>query len=221
MNIHEHQAKEILKEFGAPVSKGVVIYSINEIREKISNLSSKEFVLKAQIHAGGRGKAGGVKLVKNISDLEKEAKLMMGKVLITHQTGPEGKQVKRLYIEEASEIYKEFSEMSPETDIEILTMSIAQNAYVLNKKLKDLKLARSKTEVAFLLKQGVNCIWCPTDLYRFSKNDVFLNKEFALSMACHLTKDLLMKKIYLFRQDKLADVLTEGMRNIGVTVEYC
>ena len=108
MNIHEHQAKEILKEFGAPVSKGVVIYSINEIREKISNLSSKEFVLKAQIHAGGRGKAGGVKLVKNISDLEKEAKLMMGKVLITHQTGPEGKQVKRLYIEEASEIYKEF-----------------------------------------------------------------------------------------------------------------
>ncbi len=108
MNIHEHQAKEILKEFGAPVSKGVVIYSINEIREKISNLTSKEFVLKAQIHAGGRGKAGGVKLVKNISDLEKEAKLMMGKVLITHQTGPEGKQVKRLYIEEASEIYKEF-----------------------------------------------------------------------------------------------------------------
>tara|TARA_B100000886_G_scaffold283827_1_gene208172 strand:- start:803 stop:1966 length:1164 start_codon:yes stop_codon:yes gene_type:complete len=108
MNIHEHQAKEILKEFGAPVSKGIVIFSINEISEKISNLKSKEFVLKAQIHAGGRGKAGGVKLIKNISDLEKEAKLMMGKVLITHQTGPEGKQVKRLYIEEASDISKEF-----------------------------------------------------------------------------------------------------------------
>ena len=108
MNIHEHQAKEILKEFGAPVSKGIVIFSINEINEKISNLKSKEFVLKAQIHAGGRGKAGGVKLIKNISDLEKEAKQMMGKVLVTHQTGPEGKQVKRLYIEEASDISEEF-----------------------------------------------------------------------------------------------------------------
>ena len=108
MNIHEYQAKEILKEFGAPVSKGVVIFSIDEISKKISALSNKEFVLKAQIHAGGRGKAGGVKLIKNISDLEKSAKEMMGKVLITHQTGPEGKEVKRLYIEEASDISKEF-----------------------------------------------------------------------------------------------------------------
>ena len=108
MNIHEHQAKEILKEFGAPVSNGVVILSIDEISEKIKKLKSKEFVLKAQIHAGGRGKAGGVRLIKNISNLEKEAKQMMGKVLVTHQTGPEGKQVKRLYIEEASDISKEF-----------------------------------------------------------------------------------------------------------------
>ena len=107
MNIHEHQAKEILKEFGAPVSKGIVIFSVDEISKKISKLNSKEFVLKAQIHAGGRGKAGGVKLIKNISDLEKNAKEMMGKVLITHQTGPEGKEVKRLYIEEASNISKE------------------------------------------------------------------------------------------------------------------
>ncbi len=108
MNIHEHQAKEILRDFGAPVSKGIVIYSIDEISEKLTQLKSKEFVLKAQIHAGGRGKAGGVKLIKNISDLNKEAKKMMGKILITHQTGPEGKEVKRLYIEEASEIAKEF-----------------------------------------------------------------------------------------------------------------
>ena len=108
MNIHEHQAKEILKEFGAPVSNGVVILSLDEIKSKISKLNSKEFVLKAQIHAGGRGKAGGVKLVKNVSELEEEAKIMMGKVLITHQTGPEGKKVKRLYIEEASNILKEF-----------------------------------------------------------------------------------------------------------------
>jgi len=107
MNIHEHQAKEILKEFGAPVSNGVVITSIEEITEKIKRLKSKQFVLKAQIHAGGRGKAGGVKLIKDISELEKEAKEMMGKILITHQTGPEGKEVKRLYIEEASDISKE------------------------------------------------------------------------------------------------------------------
>ena len=108
MNIHEHQAKDILREFGAPVSKGVVIYSIDEIDEKITNLSGKEFVLKAQIHAGGRGKAGGVKLIKNLNELKLEAKKMMGKILITHQTGPEGKEVKRLYIEEASNITKEF-----------------------------------------------------------------------------------------------------------------
>ncbi len=108
MNIHEHQAKEILKDFGAPVSNGVVITSTDEILEKIKNLNSKEFVLKAQIHAGGRGKAGGVKLIKDYSQLQDEAQKMMGKVLITHQTGPEGKEVKRLYIEEASDIAKEF-----------------------------------------------------------------------------------------------------------------
>ena len=108
MNIHEHQAKDILKEFKAPVSNGIVIFSINEIKDKIKNLKSKNFVLKAQIHAGGRGKAGGVKLIKKLSDLEVEARKMMGKVLVTHQTGPDGKEVKRLYIEEASDIAKEF-----------------------------------------------------------------------------------------------------------------
>ena len=107
MNIHEHQAKEILKEYGAPVSNGIVIHSLDDIKQKIKKLKSKEFVLKAQIHAGGRGKAGGVKLVKSYSELEQEAKKMMGKILVTHQTGPEGKKVKRLYIEEASEISKE------------------------------------------------------------------------------------------------------------------
>ncbi len=108
MNIHEHQAKEILREFGVPVSNGVVILQNDEIKNKVSELTGKSFVLKAQIHAGGRGKAGGVKLIKKLEDLENEAKKMMGKTLITHQTGPEGKKVKRLYIEEASEIAKEF-----------------------------------------------------------------------------------------------------------------
>ena len=108
MNIHEHQAKKILKDFGAPVSNGVVITSLDQIIEKVKKLNSKEFVLKAQIHAGGRGKAGGVKLIKSVEQLQSEAKKMMGKILITHQTGPEGKEVKRLYIEEASDITKEF-----------------------------------------------------------------------------------------------------------------
>ena len=108
MNIHEHQAKELLKEFGAPVSRGVVIFSLNEIDEKIKQLNSKEFVIKAQIHAGGRGKGGGVKLVKNIKELKDQVKEMFGMNLITHQTGPEGKKVKRIYIEEASDIKKEF-----------------------------------------------------------------------------------------------------------------
>jgi len=108
MNIHEHQAKKILEEYGAPVSNGVVIYSLEDLKKEISKLEGTEFVLKAQIHAGGRGKAGGVKLIKNLSELENEVKKMMGKKLVTHQTGPEGKIVKRLYIEEASAILKEF-----------------------------------------------------------------------------------------------------------------
>jgi len=108
MNIHEHQAKDILRDYGAPVSRGIVIFSSDEIEDKISKLKDNQYVLKAQIHAGGRGKAGGVKLIQNIKELELEANKMMGKVLVTHQTGPEGKEVKRLYIEEASEIAKEF-----------------------------------------------------------------------------------------------------------------
>jgi len=108
MNIHEHQAKEILREFGAPVSKGVVVFSLDEIDAKIKDLKAGEYVLKAQIHAGGRGKSGGVKLVKDINELKEKAKVMLGMNLITHQTGPQGKEVKRLYIEEASDISKEF-----------------------------------------------------------------------------------------------------------------
>lgn len=108
MNIHEHQAKELLKQFGANVSKGVVVFSINEIDEKIKQINSKKYVLKAQIHAGGRGKAGGVKLCNSLDELKDRAKNLLNKILVTHQTGPEGRQVKRLYIEEASDIEKEF-----------------------------------------------------------------------------------------------------------------
>ena len=108
MNIHEYQAKEILKKYGAPVSNGVVISSLSEIKSKINKLRGENFVLKAQIHAGGRGKAGGVKLVKNLQELDKEAKNMLGKILVTPQTSKDGKKVEKIYIEEASDISKEF-----------------------------------------------------------------------------------------------------------------
>ncbi|MBH90782.1 MAG: ADP-forming succinate--CoA ligase subunit beta [Candidatus Marinimicrobia bacterium] len=107
MNIHEYQAKEILKQFGAPVSNGQVILSSEEAEEKIKNLNFNKLVIKAQIHAGGRGKAGGVKLVSK-SDYIKEIKKMFGKILVTHQTGPEGKEVKKIYVQEAYDIKKEF-----------------------------------------------------------------------------------------------------------------
>jgi len=108
MNIHEHQAKEILKEFGVPVLNGVVIFDTKEIKSKILKLKSTNLMLKAQIHAGGRGKAGGIKMVKNFKELKKEAENMLGKTLITHQTGKSGRKVKRLYIEETCNIAKEF-----------------------------------------------------------------------------------------------------------------
>ena len=108
MNIHEHQAKQILEKYGAPVPKGVFGLSVSEALEKAKNLETKKYVLKAQIHAGGRGKAGGVKILDNLEELEKAANELFGKTLVTHQTGPEGREVKRLYIEESSEIDKEF-----------------------------------------------------------------------------------------------------------------
>ena len=108
MNIHEYQAKNILREFGAPVPKGIVIANAEEIEKKIKVLKADKLVVKAQIHAGGRGKAGGIKIVSNNKDLIKESQKMFGKNLVTHQTGSEGKIVKTIYVEEKSEIKKEF-----------------------------------------------------------------------------------------------------------------
>ena len=108
MNIHEYQAKEILKKYGAPVSNGVVINSLSEIKSKVSKLKGNKFVLKAQIHAGGRGKAGGVKLVNSLNELNNEAKNLLGKILVTKQTSKDGKKVEKIYIEEASDISNEF-----------------------------------------------------------------------------------------------------------------
>ena len=108
MNIHEHQAKKILKNYGAKVPKGIFAFTVQDLLEKAKTLKTEKYVLKAQIHSGGRGKAGGVKLVNNLDELEKEAKNLIGKILITHQTGPNGRKVNRLYVEESSAINKEF-----------------------------------------------------------------------------------------------------------------
>ena len=108
MNIHEHQAKKILKKYGAVVPEGVFALTVDELVEKAKLLKTKQYVLKAQIHAGGRGKAGGVKILNTLEELKVAAKELLGKKLITHQTGPEGREVKRLYVEESSNIDKEF-----------------------------------------------------------------------------------------------------------------
>src|SRR5262250_2081000 len=108
MNIHEYQAKAVLREFGVPVPRGQAAFSVDEAVKAASELASPVLVVKAQIHAGGRGKAGGVKVVKSKEDVRKEAERLLGSVLVTHQTGPHGKQVNRLYIEEGSAIDREF-----------------------------------------------------------------------------------------------------------------
>ena len=108
MNIHEYQGKEILRNYGLPVPNGKAAFTKEEAIEAASSLQTNVWVVKAQIHAGGRGKAGGVKIAKNLDEVRSYAKELLGKILVTHQTGPDGKEVKRLYIEEGSDIKKEY-----------------------------------------------------------------------------------------------------------------
>src|SRR6201988_4222996 len=108
MNIHEYQAKAVLRGFDVPVPRGVPPFSVEEAVKAAESLGGPVWVVKAQIHAGGRGKAGGVKVVKSVDDVKKEAARLIGSTLVTHQTGPHGKQVHRLYIEDGSAIDKEF-----------------------------------------------------------------------------------------------------------------
>src|SRR6202034_464237 len=108
MNIHEYQAKAVLREFGVPVPRGIPAFSVDEAEKGATELGGPVWVVKAQIHAGGRGKAGGVKVVKSIDDVKKEAARLLGSTLVTHQTGPHGKEVRRLYIEEGSAIDREY-----------------------------------------------------------------------------------------------------------------
>src|ERR1700723_3858696 len=108
MNIHEHQAKQVLAEFGVPVPRGFAAFSVDEAVEAAEKLGGPVWVVKAQIHAGGRGKGGGVKLARSIDEVRDIASKMLGMTLITHQTGPKGRVVRRLYIEEGASIAKEY-----------------------------------------------------------------------------------------------------------------
>lgn len=108
MNIHEYQAKGVLKQYGVKVPDGYVAYSTEEAVQAAKKLGTDVTVVKAQIHAGGRGKAGGVKVAKNVDEVRTYAKELLGKVLVTHQTGPEGKEVGRLWIEQGCDIQKEY-----------------------------------------------------------------------------------------------------------------
>jgi succinyl-CoA synthetase beta subunit len=108
MNIHEYQAKAVLREFGVPVPRGMAAFSVAEAEKAAQDLGGPVWVVKAQIHAGGRGKAGGVKVVKSVDEAKREAARLLGSTLVTHQTGPHGKQVRRLYIEEGSAIDREY-----------------------------------------------------------------------------------------------------------------
>jgi succinyl-CoA synthetase beta subunit len=108
MNIHEYQGKAVLKQYGVNVPNGIVAFTVEEAVEAAKQLGTKIVVVKAQIHAGGRGKAGGVKVAKNLDEVRTYAQEILGKVLVTHQTGPEGKEVKRLLIEEGCDIKKEY-----------------------------------------------------------------------------------------------------------------
>ena len=108
MNIHEYQGKEVLKQYGVAVPEGKVAFTVDEAVEAAKELGTSVVVVKAQIHAGGRGKAGGVKVAKSLDEVRTYASEILGKVLVTHQTGPEGKQVKRLLIEQGCDIKKEY-----------------------------------------------------------------------------------------------------------------
>ena len=107
MNIHEYQAKQLLAKYGVAVPRGGVAYTAEEAVEKAKELGGPVWVVKAQIHAGGRGKGGGVKVVKSLDAVRDTAKAMIGMILVTHQTGPQGKEVKRIYVEEGCDIARE------------------------------------------------------------------------------------------------------------------
>ena len=206
MNIHEHQAKQILKKFGAVVPEGVFGFTVKELLEKCKQLKTDKYVLKAQIHAGGRGKAGGVKILDNLEELEKSAKDLLGKKLVTHQTGPNGREVKRLYVEVSSNIEKEFylsclidrstskiafissdqggmdiEEVAMKSPNKILTTKVELSDEISNeaceKIIKIFNLEGSPKNEAILLIKSIYNMFIKTDANMVEINPLILTKE--------------------------------------------
>ena len=206
MNIHEHQAKKILKKYGVPVPEGIFALTVDELIEKAKTLKTEKFVLKAQIHAGGRGKAGGVKILNNIDELTKASRELLGKKLITPQTGPEGREVKRLYVEVSSNIDKEFylsclvdrasskiafissdqggmdiEEVASKTPEKIITTKIDISDEILDndceKIIEIFRLKNDAKNQAILLIKSIYKMFISTDASMVEVNPLILTKE--------------------------------------------
>jgi succinyl-CoA synthetase beta subunit len=206
MNIHEHQAKQILKKYGAAVPEGVFALNVDDLVEKAKTLKTEKYVLKAQIHAGGRGKAGGVKILNTIEELTVAANELMGKTLVTHQTGPEGREVKRLYVEESSNIDKEFylsclvdrasskiafissdqggmdiEEVASKNPEKIITTKVDIKDEILNsdceKIIKAFNLNENTEKQAILLIKSIYKMFVSTDANMVEVNPLILTKE--------------------------------------------
>ena len=206
MNIHEHQAKQILKKYGAVVPEGIFALNVDELVEKAKLLKTNKYVLKAQIHAGGRGKAGGVKILNTIEELSFAAKELLGKTLVTYQTGPEGRKVKRLYVEESSNIDKEFylsclvdrasskiafisseqggidiEEVASSTPEKILTTKVEMNNEISNKDCEEIirifNLNDDANKQAISLIKSIYKMFISTDASMVEINPLILTKE--------------------------------------------
>ncbi len=206
MNIHEYQAKAILKKFNVPVPKGEILLSKDNVVEAAQNVSDDIWVIKAQIHAGGRGKGGGVKIAKSIEEVENYVDQIMGMQLVTHQTGPEGKEVRRVYIEEGSNIVDEMylsllvdrqssqvsfivsteggvniEEVAEETPEKITTVSIDPSDGVTSQDIDNLSLALNldndlKSQASSLFK-NLYSTFVDTDMSLLEINPLVLTKE--------------------------------------------
>ena len=183
MNIHEHQAKEILREFGAPTTDGFVIFNTENLIEKIKTLNSDQFVLKAQIHAGGRGKAGGVKLVKK-EEIVNVAQNLFGKVLVTPQTGPEGREVKRIYVQKAYDIAKEFylSCLVDRQSSKIAFISSTEGGVDIEEVAKNNPEKIITTKVDLKKKLGSDDIANILKIFQFDKNQMIIGTKLISAM---------------------------------------
>ena len=206
MNIHEHQAKQILKKYGAAVPEGVFALNVDDLVEKAKTLKTEKYVLKAQIHAGGRGKAGGIKILNTIEELTVAANELMGKTLITPQTGLEGREIKRLYVEESSNIDKEFylsclvdrasskiafissdqggmniEEVASKNPEKIITTKVDINDEILNsdceKIIEVFNLDENVEKQAILLIKSIYKMFVSTDANMIEVNPLILTKE--------------------------------------------